>query len=215
MKPETKNILDTLHERFKELEPIREPLLEAFRCLNECYKISGKVLICGNGGSAADSEHIAGELMKGFVLKRPLPPEDSDKILSAFPDDEKAALLAKSLQGALPAIPLVNHTSLISAVSNDTSADMIYAQQVYGYGKPGDVLIAISTSGNAANVINAVKTAKAFGLKTIGLTGGTGGGLVPLCDITLIAPTAETYRIQEYHLPIYHTLCAMLEREWF
>jgi len=215
MKPETTTILDDLLKRFKELEPLKETLLKAFLCMDECYRRDGKVLICGNGGSASDSEHIAGELMKGFILKRPLPPEEIEKIKSAFPDDEKSTLMAKNLQGALPAIPLVNHTSLISAVSNDTSADMVFAQQVYGYGKPGDVLIVISTSGTAANVINAVKTAKAFGLKTIGLTGGTGGDLPALCDITIIAPAAETYRIQEYHLPIYHTLCAMLEREWF
>jgi len=215
MKLETTIILDDLIKRFEELEPLREMLLNAFHCLDECYRRSGKVLICGNGGSAADSEHIAGELMKGFILKRPLPPEEIEKIKSTFPNDEKATLLAKNLQGALPAIPLVNHTSLISAVSNDTSADMVFAQQVYGYGKPGDVLIVISTSGIAANVINAVKTAKAFGLKTISLTGGTGGDLPALCDITLIAPASETYKIQEYHLPIYHTLCIMIEREWF
>ena len=215
MKPETRIILDALFERFAELESVRRPLLTAFDCIIECYRQGGKILICGNGGSAADAEHIAGELMKGFILRRPIPPEEFEKITEAFPHDKKAALIAKNLQGALPAIPLVNHTSLISAVSNDTSADMIYAQQVYGYGKPGDVLIVISTSGTAANVINAVKTAKAFSLKTIGLTGGTGSELPALCDITIIAPATETYRIQEYHLPIYHTLCAMLEREWF
>jgi len=215
MKPEVIKILDDLLKRFEDLMPIKEPLLEAFHCLDECYRQGGKVLICGNGGSAADSEHIAGELMKGFMLKRPLPQEEFDRIKAAFPDDEKATLMAKNLQGALPAIPLVNHTSLTSAVSNDTSADMIYAQQVYGYGKPGDVLLVISTSGTAANITNAVIVAKAFGLKSIGLTGGTGGDLPVLCDITLIAPAVETYRIQEYHLPIYHTLCAMLEREWF
>jgi len=215
MKPETNNILEELLKRFEELKPMRESLLEAYHCMENCYRQGGKILICGNGGSAADAEHIAGELMKGFILKRPLPAEEFDKITAAFPQDEKAVWLAENLQCALPAIPLVNHTSLISAVSNDTSADMVYAQQVYGYGKPGDVLIAISTSGNAANVINAVKTAKAFGLKTLCLTGGSGGDLVSLCDINLVAPATETYRIQEYHLPIYHALCIMVEREWF
>ena len=170
-------------------------------------------MVCGNGGSAADSEHIVGELMKGFLKKRQISEKEKDKLKSLFPGEWD--YLSKNLQGALPAISLVSHPALSSAFINDVAADMVFAQQVYGYAKAGDVLLGISTSGNAKNVANAVMVARAAGMKTIGLTGGKGGFLQSLCDVTIRVPADETFKIQEYHLPVYHALCAMLEEEFF
>jgi D-sedoheptulose 7-phosphate isomerase len=206
-------ILETLITEYKKLELCKLNIWDAFLLLRDCYSSGGKLLICCNGGSAADSEHIVGELMKGFLLKRFLKEEECDKIKSNFPDEWE--YLSRGLQRALPAISLVSHTSLSSAYANDINSDMVFAQQVYGYGKEGDVLLGISTSGNSKNIVNALKVAKAFGLKTIGLTGGEGGKMKELCDVSIIAPAAETHKVQEYHLPIYHTLCAMLEVEFF
>jgi D-sedoheptulose 7-phosphate isomerase len=171
------------------------------------------VLICGNGGSAADSEHIVGELMKGFKLKRPIPQTARAALARLFP--EKGADLADHLQGALPAISLTGHPALSSAFANDVRADMVYAQQVYGYGRPGDMLIALSTSGNSTNILNAAKIAKAFGMAVLGMTGQGGGKLSELSDVCIRVPAEETYRVQELKLPVYHALCAMLEEEFF
>lgn len=209
----TGKILNTLITEYKGLETCKPTIWNAFLLLRDCYASGGKLLICGNGGSAADSEHIVGELMKGFLLKRPIEEEDCNKLKSYFPDEWQ--YLSQNLQKALPAISLVSHTSLSSAYANDIAADMVFAQQVYGYGKEGDVLLGISTSGNSKNVINAIKVAKAFGLGTIGLTGGDGGKMKELCDVTIIAPATQTHKVQEYHLPIYHALCVMLEAEFF
>ena len=198
---------------YPELDVCAADIQAAFERLRECFRHGGKVMSCGNGGSAADAEHIVGELMKGFLLKRPLPEEVRAKLVSAGPQD--ADYLASHLQGALPAISLVSQTSLLSAIANDTAADMVYAQQVYAYGHEGDVLIAISTSGNAHNVIHATQVARALGLQTIGLTGPTGGALKPLCDVCICVPGGNTPAIQERHLPIFHVLCAMLEEEFF
>jgi phosphoheptose isomerase len=172
------------------------------------------VLICGNGGSASDAEHITGELMKGFLLKRPVPADFRVKLESAFGASD-GAYLADNLQGAVPAISLVSQSAIITAFSNDVASDMAFAQQVYGYGRPGDVLIGLSTSGNSGNVINAAKTAKAIGMGVIGITGEMGGDLAQFCDFTIRAPEKVTYLAQEYHLPIYHCLCAMIESELF
>ncbi|HOJ11093.1 MAG TPA: SIS domain-containing protein [Clostridiales bacterium] len=191
----------------------REDIISAFSTIVQCYEKGGKAMVCGNGGSAADSEHIVGELMKGFILKREIPFKDKERIKAAFP--ENAEYLAKNLQGALPAISLVSQTAISSAFINDVAADMVYAQQVYGYAREGDVLISISTSGNASNVANAVKIAKAFGVKTIGITGKSGGMLRNLCGVTIRVPAEETFRIQEYHLPVYHAVCAAVEEEFF
>jgi phosphoheptose isomerase len=196
-----------------ELASCKEAIAAAFEALVICYRQGGKVLICGNGGSAADSEHIVGELMKGFLLERKIQPEDEGKIRAVFPED--ADYIVRNLQGALPAISLVGHTALSTAFINDVAADMVFAQQVYGYGKLGDILVGLSTSGNSKSVIHAIKVAKAMGIKTIGMTGQSGGALRYLCDISIPVPSAETYRIQEYHLPIYHALCAMVEAEFF
>ena len=185
----------------------------AYNALRDCYQRGGKVLTCGNGGSAADAEHIVGELMKGYRLKRPLPQEARSKLISMHSEDGE--YLAGHLQGGLPAISLVSQSSLLSAIANDTAADMVYAQQVYVYGREGDVLIGISTSGNAANVIRAMQTARALGLRTVSFTGRTGGKLKPLCDVCIRVPANDTTLVQERHLPIYHALCAMLEEEFF
>ena len=213
MKKSVNEIFDRLFFNYPELADCKEDIINTFKTLVGCYERSGKVLICGNGGSAADSEHIVGELMKGFILKREIPLKDKEKIKAVFPED--ADYLAGNLQRALPAISLVSQTSLSTAYINDIAADMVYAQQVYGYAHEGDVLIGISTSGNASNVVNAVKIAKVFGIKTIGITGKSGGILKKLCDITIRVPAEETFRIQEYHLPVYHALCAAVEQEFF
>jgi D-sedoheptulose 7-phosphate isomerase len=186
---------------------------DALSLLRDCYRGGGKVLTCGNGGSASDAEHIVGELVKGYRLKRPMPTEARRKLTAASPEDDD--YLADHLQGGLPAISLVSQTSLLSAIANDTAADMVYAQQVYVYGREGDVLIGISTSGNSMNVVRAMQVARAFGLRTIGLTGRTGGKLKPLCDVCIRVPANDTTLVQERHLPIYHILCAILEEEFF
>jgi D-sedoheptulose 7-phosphate isomerase len=209
----TKQIWQRLFIRFPELIVCQEALFDAFSALRECYTAGGKVLVCGNGGSAADAEHIVGELMKGFQLRRKIKREDREKLKLSAPGSFE--YLAGNLQGALPAFSLVSQTALLSAFGNDIAPDMVYAQQVYGYARKGDILIAISTSGNSPNVIHAVMVAKAFEAGTIGLTGEEGGRLKEFCNILIKAPARETYKIQEYHLPIYHTLCAMLEVEFF
>lgn len=189
--------------RYPQLKTCEKDIEMALSLMIDTYKKGGKILVCGNGGSAADADHIVGELMKGFLKERKV-------------TDERIPLeLREKLQGALPAISLSAHTSLMTATINDNDADMIFAQQVYGYANGNDLLIAISTSGNSKNVVNAVKLAKALGVKVIALTGETGGILKALADITICAPSTETYKIQEYHLPIYHYLCAKVEEEIF
>jgi len=197
--------LSGLMERYPVLKPLRDEIMNAFDALTQSYRNDGKLLVCGNGGSAADADHIVGELMKGFYLKREL---DSNV-------KQKFGSLGDKLQGALPAISLTHHTALSTAFQNDVDPSLIYAQQVFGYGKCGDVLFAISTSGNSLNIINAIKIAKASGLVTIGLTGRSGGEMMDLCDICINVPSDITAEVQELHLPVYHTLCAMLEEEFF
>ena len=192
-----------LLERYPVLEVCKEDIENALKLMLDTYKKGGKILVCGNGGSASDADHIVGELMKGFLKDRKVTDE-------RIPQE-----LREKLQGALPAISLCAHTSLMTATMNDNDADMIFAQQVYGYANENDLLIALSTSGNSKNVVNAVKVAKALGVKVIALIGETGGVLKGLADITICAPSTETYKIQEYHLPIYHYLCAKVEEEIF
>ena len=186
---------------------------ESFELLNTCYLQGGQVLVCGNGGSASDSEHIVGELMKGFLLPRPVPESFKSTVAQLFP--EEANEICNRLQGALPAISLVSQSALISAYSNDISAELVFAQQVYVYGKETDVLLALSTSGNSMNVIRAIQVAKAKGMPAIGLAGKSGGMMKSLCDVTICVPYETTPAIQERHLPIYHTLCIMLEEAFF
>lgn len=202
-----------LFQSYPELEVCNKDLHKAFLIIKDSYQRNGKLLICGNGGSAADSEHIVGELMKGFLSKRKLPPEKRQLFRSQFGED--GDFLSEHLQGALPAISLTSHTALISAFSNDVSAETVYAQQVYGYGQNSDALLAISTSGNSTNVIRAVQVAKVKGLATIGLSGRKGGTLMDLCDTTIRVPKDHTHQIQELHLPVYHALCIALENEFF
>lgn len=192
-----------LYERYPQLNICEKDIENALLLMVDTYKKGGKILACGNGGSAADADHIVGELMKGFLKSRKVTDE-------RIPQE-----LREKLQGAIPAISLSAHASLMTATINDNDADMVFAQQVYGFAKTDDLLIAISTSGNSKNVVNAVKVAKALNVKVIALTGKTGGVLKDLADITICAPSTETYKIQEYHLPIYHYLCAKIEEEIF
>ena len=208
-----KHTIDTLLDSYPDLKVCQESLMRALETMRNTYQQGGKILLCGNGGSGADCEHIVGELMKGFISRRPLPEKVREQFRQHFP--EEGNYLADHLQGALPAISLVSHSALITAFSNDVSAEMVYAQQVYGYGQPNDVLWAISTSGNSANVVRAVQVAKALGLATIGLTGGHGGKLSELCDVVIKAPRELTHEVQELHLPVYHALCISLENEFF
>ena len=199
--------IDHLIKRYPVLAPMEEPLKAAVETIINCYKKGGKLLICGNGGSAADAEHITGELMKGFLLPRHLGEEKRQKLMDACPED--AAYLIENLQEALPALSLVNQIAL------GTAPDLVFAQQVFGLGREGDVLLAISTSGNSQNVLYAAQVARAFGISVISLTGMGGGKLRALTDILLAVPDKETYRIQELHLPIYHALCIAAEEEFF
>ena len=198
---------------YPDLEGCLPDVQRAFSLLRECYRQGGQVLLCGNGGSAADSEHMVGELMKGYLAKRPISAWLRDRLLSAYP--EHGAYLADHLQGALPAISLVSQTSLLTAYANDVAADMAFAQQVVGYGLEGDVLIGISTSGNAANVLNALQVARVLKVRTIGLTGRDGGKMKAFCDVAICIPAENTPEIQQRHVVVYHTLCAMLEEEFF
>ncbi len=192
-----------LYERYPELQACKQDIEKALALLIETYRNGGKVLVCGNGGSAADSEHIVGELMKGFMLCRPVTDE-------RIPEE-----LRRGLQGALPAISLPSQSAILSAYCNDVSPEMMYAQLVYGYGKEGDVLIALSTSGNSANVVKAAEVASCIGVNTIALTGAKDSKLSKLSTVTVQVPETETYKVQELHLPVYHYLCAETEKELF
>jgi D-sedoheptulose 7-phosphate isomerase len=195
--------MNNFYERYPELECCKADIEDALNLMIDTYERKGKILVCGNGGSASDSEHIVGELMKGFLLERKV-------------NDEKISEdLSKNLQGALPAISLNSQVSLMTAFNNDLDPDFVFAQQVYGYANENDLLIGISTSGNSKNVVNAVKLARSMGIKSLALTGGIGGQIKKLATTTICVPSNETFRIQEYHLPIYHYLCAMVEKRFF
>jgi len=202
-----------LIQRYPDLAVCADDVALAFDALKATFERGGKLLVCGNGGSAADSEHIVAELMKGFRLPRALSAAERAQLRAAVP--EHAGYLADHLQGALPAVALVSHSGLVTAFANDVAADMIFAQQVFGLGRPGDALLAISTSGNSANVLHALRVARAKNLRTIGLTGRTGGAMRDWCDVTIYVPATDTAAIQERHLPIYHTLCTLLEDAFF
>ena len=212
MKKSTENILESLIARYPVLEKEKENVKLAFLTVAESYENGGKLFVCGNGGSSSDAEHIVGELMKSFLVRRKIDEKTAEELCGL---GEKGRALAEGLEGALPAISLGSHQSLLSAFANDREADMIYAQQLYGLGRKGDVLIAISTSGNSENVFLAALTAKAIGAKVISLTGDGGGRLAAYADTAICVPERETYKVQELHLPVYHALCAMLENERF
>jgi len=202
-----------LIEKYPDLSACLLDLERAAEMLSACYRAGGQVLICGNGGSAADSEHVVGELMKGYLRRRPIPAPTRQRLLDTFPD--QGGYLAEHLQGALPAISLVSQTALTTAYANDVAPDMIFAQQVYAYGKPGQVLMAISTSGNSMNVVRAAQVARALGLRILGFTGQGGGKLAAICEVTIRVPYDDVMTVQERHLPIYHALCAVIEAEFF
>lgn len=204
---DAEQILNKLLARYPQLASCEEQILQAGDALISCFRSGGKLLVCGNGGSASDAEHIVGELMKGFRLRRSLTEPQRKSLEELFPGEK----LADCLQGALPAIALSAHTALGTAYSNDVSADMVFAQQVWGYGRPEDLLLALSTSGNSQNVVNAAKVAKAVNVPCIGIGGGSGGVLRELCSIFILLPEAETYLVQELTLPVYHALCQIAE----
>jgi len=205
--------IETLISRYPALACCKETIQTAYDILKQAYTEKRKLLVCGNGGSASDSEHIVGELMKEFKLKREVFKDQAEAMKKI--DPELGVVLAKHLQGALPAITLTGHSSLTTAFMNDSNPELIFAQQVNGYGKAGDVLLGISTSGNSHNVLYAAVTAKAKGLKVIGLTGQKDCRLAKLADVCIQVPETETYKIQELHLPVYHCLCMMLEEHFF
>ncbi len=201
-------IFEQLFARFPALAAVQCEVLEAFDLLCGCFSAGGKLLLCGNGGSAADCDHIAGELCKGFLRKRPL--SEADR--SLFSDDA----LAQHLQNGLPAVSLCAHSALMTAVANDTDPALIFAQQVWVYGERGkDLLMALSTSGNSANVLYAAKTAKAMDLPVLSVTGQDGGALLRESTVCIRLPASETYQVQELTLPLYHALCAAAEAHFF
>lgn len=213
MEPRLEAHVDELICRYPALRAVRQSIIDAYLLLEDTYTHGGKLLIAGNGGSAADAEHIAGELMKRFKTPRPVSPELSDKLKAI--DPERGAKLAKNLECSLMAIPLVAHEALTTAYINDVDGLGVFAQQLFGYGRPGDTFLGISTSGNSENILNAAVVAKALGIRIIALTGQSGGKLAPMADVAIKAPETETYMIQELHLPIYHCLCLMLEERFF
>lgn len=205
--------LDFLFKRYPMLYGIKQELMDAYLIMEKCYQNDGKLLIAGNGGSAADSEHIASELMKRFRTPRPVTADFAKKLIDV--DKERGTELAKNLERSLMAIPLVAHEALTTAYINDVDGLGVFAQQLFGYGRKGDIFLGISTSGNSKNIINATVVARAVGIKVIGLTGVDGGELAKVADVAVKVPEKETYLIQELHLPIYHCWCLMLEDKFF
>lgn len=213
MKKSSRDIVKAMavnHPGLKDTEP---KVAEAVELMIRCFTGSHRVYVCGNGGSAADAEHIVGELMKSFLLPRKISDKDEKKLAEMYP--ETSGYLLKNLQQALPVYSLVSETALMTAFSNDQVADLCFAQQVFGYGQEGDVLIVLSTSGNSKNVLFASQVAHFKGMKVIALTGETGGAMRELSDVLINVPMDITYRIQEYHLPVYHTMCLAVENEFF
>ena len=209
----SKHVLDELLNRYANLRYLEVSVLMAVEAIIKTFRSGGKVLVCGNGGSCSDADHIVGELMKSFEGHRPLEKSLQEKLTELSP--ERGKVLAEKLQQGLPAISLTAHQSLITAIANDISGDVIYAQQVIGWGNAGDILIGLSTSGNSKNVIDALIVAKAKGLATIGFTGESGGNMKEWCDILINVPETRTAYVQELHLPVYHAVCMMVEKEIF
>ena len=205
--------IDLLIERYPSLESVKQELIDAYLIMEESYAKGGKLLVAGNGGSAADSEHIVGELMKGFKMARKVTPEYADSLKAV--DKELGTVLADNLQGALPAIALDGFPALTTAYMNDCEPLLCFAQQVNGFGTPKDVFLGITTSGNSKNILYAATVAKAKGMKVIGLTGANDSKLQNFADVCVKAPNTETYMVQELHLPIYHCWCLMLEDKFF
>ena len=205
--------IDELILRYPQLSVCKNDIIRAYQILEKCYSGDHKLLIAGNGGSAADAEHIAGELMKRFKSPRPVSDDFRNRLITI--DGERGPELAKNLERGLMAIPLVAHEALTTAYINDVDGLGVFAQQLYGFGRSGDVFLGISTSGNSKNVMSATVVARAIGMPVIGLTGENGGELAEVADVAIRVPDKETYKIQELHLPVYHCLCLMLENRFF
>ena len=205
--------IEELISRYPQLSTAREAIESTAEAMFETYKCGGKILVCGNGGSAADSDHIAGELLKGFLSKRPMTASEKAAFESAL--GANAQKYTDKLQRGVPVISLPSQSAVLTAYANDVDPSLIYAQLVFAYAKKGDLLIAISTSGNSSNVVCAAETAKALGIKTVALTGAKESKLSKLCDVTIRVPETETFKVQELHLPVYHCLCAALEEKLF
>jgi D-sedoheptulose 7-phosphate isomerase len=197
------NMLNELISRYNVLEECREDIIKARDAIIKCYENGGKMLICGNGGSCADSDHIVGELMKGFLLKREID------------DPRLPSHICEKLQAALPAISLPSQSAALTAFMNDVDPSLVYAQLLYGYARPNDLFLGLSTSGNSQNVVNAATVAKAIGITTVAMTGTRESKLSEISDVTIRVPECETFKIQELHLPIYHYLCASVEEHFF
>lgn len=202
--------VEKLVERFPELQSQKLAIQAFVDAIIQTYKQDGKVLIAGNGGSASDSEHITGELLKGFITKRPMEKEKAEHFAKFLSKEE-----AEMLQEGIPAVPLCSLMSGLTAFDNDVSPELAFGQLVFAMGKKQDLVVVLSTSGNSVNTIKAVQVAKAMGIKTVAMVGKTGGKLKDLADVVIIAPANETYLVQEYHLPIYHAVCAEVERVLF
>ena len=213
MKVRAQNIINEFFDEKTELEYLKESILQSINTIVKCIKAGNKILVCGNGGSAADSEHIAGELLKSFALKRKTPKDLREKLVSAYGDD--GALIADSIQGGIKCIPLTSFCAFNTAYLNDCNEKMLYAQQVNALGDDDDILIAISTSGNSKNVCYAAQLARVKGLKVIAMTGKEGGKLRYMSDLLINVPENIVYKIQEKHIQIYHLLCLALESEIF
>lgn len=208
---DTMKELNLLTANYPALQGSKGEIVAAYRILEECFAAGGKLLVCGNGGSAADSDHIVGELLKEFKIRRKIPGNLDFQGM----EPSEAEFFCENLQEGLPAISLSSHAAYATAWCNDARGELVFAQQVYTLAKKEDCLLALSTSGNSENVVNAVLTARAKGIKTIGMTGAQGGRLADLCSCCIRVPAEETFRVQEYHLPVYHALCAMLEQHFF
>ena len=206
-------ILTEMLNRYSQLDHLKEPIKIAAETIIKTFQNGGKLLVCGNGGSCSDADHIVGELMKSFEGRRPLSQPLQEKLKQLSP--ETGTMLAEKLQQGLPAISLTVHSALITAIANDISGEVIYAQQVVGFGNQGDVLLGLSTSGNSQNVIDAMIVAKAKGMTTIGMTGETGGKMREWSNILINVPEKRTAYVQELHLPVYHAICMIIETEIF
>jgi len=213
LEPKLEKYIDLLIKRYPKLESIKQSIIAAYLVMEKAYEGDHKLLVAGNGGSATDSEHIAGELMKRFKTPRPITQSLAKKLIAA--DPKRGPELAKNLERSLMTIPLVAHEALSTAYINDVDGYGVFAQQLFGFGRPGDVFLGISTSGNSQNIMNATVVAKALDIKVIGLTGANGGELATSADVAVKAPETETYMVQELHLPIYHCWCMMLEDHFF
>lgn len=213
MKAKLQRHIDLLITRYPRLSSVKDDIIAGYMLMEQSYNIGGKLLIAGNGGSAADAEHIAGELMKRFKMPRPVDDTFARQLIAV--DQERGAILARHLEKALTAIPLVAHEAMTTAYINDVDGLGVFAQQLLGFGRAGDVFLAISTSGNSKNILNAAVVAKASGIKILALTGARGGELSEIADVAVRVPETETYMIQELHLPVYHCWCLMLEDNFF